>query len=75
GRHMSRTAALKHFRGEDIKRKLESEGKVVRAAKISVIAEEAPEAYKDIDRVVDITHRAGIAKKVARLVPIGVAKG
>lgn len=75
GRHMSRTAALKHFRGEEIKRKLESEGKVVRAAKISVIAEEAPEAYKDIDRVVEITHRAGIAKKVARLVPIGVAKG
>ncbi|MGC8816554.1 MAG: RtcB family protein [Candidatus Hadarchaeum sp.] len=75
GRHMSRTAALKHFRGEEIKRKLESEGKVVRAAKISVIAEEAPDAYKDIDKVVDITHRAGIARKVARLVPIGVAKG
>jgi len=40
-----------------------------------VIAEEAPDAYKDIDRVVDITHRAGIARKVVRLVPIGVVKG
>jgi len=75
GRHMSRTAALNKFRGEDIRRQLESEGKVVRAAKISVIAEEAPDAYKDIDRVVDITHRAGIARKVVRLVPVGVAKG
>ncbi len=75
GRHMSRTAALNKFRGEDVKRQLESEGRVVRAAKISVIAEEAPDAYKDIDRVVDITHRAGIARKVVRLVPIGVAKG
>jgi len=75
GRHMSRTAALRRFRGEDVKRRLEFEGRVIRAAKISVIAEEAPEAYKDIDKVVDITHRAGIARKVARLVPIGVAKG
>jgi tRNA-splicing ligase RtcB len=75
GRHLSRTAALKQFRGEEVKRRLESEGRVVRAAKISVIAEEAPEAYKDIDKVVDVTHRAGIARKVARLVPLGVAKG
>ncbi|MFH1821723.1 MAG: intein-containing RctB family protein, partial [Methanobacteriota archaeon] len=75
GRHMSRTAALKRFRGEDIKRNLEAKGMVVRAAKMSMIAEEAPDAYKDIDKVVDITHRAGIARKVVRLVPIGVAKG
>ncbi len=75
GRHMSRTAALNSFRGEEVRRELEAGGRVIRAAKISVIAEEAPGAYKDIDKVVDVTHRAGIARKVARLVPIGVAKG
>lgn len=75
GRHLSRAAALKSFRGEHVQRELESQGIVVRAAKISVIAEEAPEAYKDVDRVVDVSHRAGIALKVARLRPIGVAKG
>ncbi len=75
GRRMSRTAALNRFRGDDVRRELESRGIIVRAAKISVIAEESPESYKDIDRVCDISHRAGIARKVARLVPIGVAKG
>ncbi len=75
GRHLSRTAALKHFWGEDVKRNLESEGIIVRAADVKVIAEEAPEAYKNIDKVADISHRAGIARKVARLRPIGVAKG
>ena len=75
GRHMSRTAALKHFWGEDVKRKLESKGIVVRAAQMSVIAEECPEAYKDIDRVCEVSHKAGIARLVARLVPMGVAKG
>lgn len=75
GRHMSRTAALKRFWGEDVRRKLEAEGIIVRAAKISVIAEEAPDAYKNIDKVAETSHRARIAEKVARLVPIGVAKG
>ncbi|MEM2878622.1 MAG: RtcB family protein [Candidatus Hadarchaeales archaeon] len=75
GRHLSRTAALNQFRGEEIKRKLEGQGIIVQAAKFSVIAEEAPDAYKDIDKVADITHRAGIARLVARLRPIGVAKG
>ncbi|MEW6222312.1 MAG: RtcB family protein [Candidatus Hadarchaeota archaeon] len=75
GRHLSRTAALKRFWGEDVRQKLETQGTIVRAAKISVIAEEAPEAYKDVDRVVDISHRAGISRKVVRLKPIGVAKG
>lgn len=75
GRHLSRTAALKQFRGEEVKRGLEKRGIVVQAAKFSVIAEEAPDAYKNIDRVAEITHRAGIARLVARLRPIGVAKG
>jgi len=75
GRHMSRTAALKRFLGEDIKRQLETRGIIVRAAKISVIAEESPESYKSVDRVCEVSHRAGIARKVARLVPMGVAKG
>lgn len=75
GRHMSRTAALKQYWGEQVKRDLESKGIIVRAAKISVIAEEAPEAYKDVDRVVKVSHDAGIARMVARLKPIGVAKG
>ena len=75
GRHMSRTAALKRYWGEDVKRQLQSKGIVVRAAKMSVIAEECPEAYKNIDRVCEVSHRAGIAKFVARLVPMGVAKG
>jgi len=75
GRHMSRTAALKQFWGEDVKRKLEARGIYVKAAKISVVAEEAPEAYKDVDRIAAVSHKAGIATMVARLVPMGVAKG
>ena len=75
GRHLSRTAALKRFWGEDVKRKLETKGIVSRCAKISVMAEEAPEAYKDVDRIAQVSHKAGIARMVARLVPIGVAKG
>ncbi|MFN4132784.1 MAG: RtcB family protein [Candidatus Hadarchaeales archaeon] len=75
GRHLSRTAALSHYRGDEVRRRLEGQGIVVRAAKISVIAEEAPEAYKDVDKVAEISERAGVAKRVVRLVPIGVAKG
>jgi tRNA-splicing ligase RtcB len=75
GRHLSRVAALRNFRGDQVQRSLESQGIIVRAAKASVIAEEAPGAYKDVDRVVEVSHRAGISRKVARLRPIGVAKG
>jgi len=75
GRHMSRTAALNRFRGEDVRRKLEAEGVIVRAAKVSIIAEEAPQVYKNIDKVAEVSHKAGIARKVARLKPLGVAKG
>jgi tRNA-splicing ligase RtcB len=75
GRHLSRTAALKQFWGEDVKKQLESRGIIVRAAKISVIAEEAPGSYKSVDKVAEISHKAGIARKVSRLIPMGVAKG
>jgi tRNA-splicing ligase RtcB len=75
GRHLSRTAALKRFWGEEVKKQLESRGIIVRAAKISVIAEEAPGSYKSVDKVAEISHKAGIARKVARLVPMGVTKG
>lgn len=75
GRHLSRHAALRNFRAENVRSALQSRGIYVRAAKLSVIAEEAPDAYKDVGRVVEVSHRAGIARKVARLVPIGVAKG
>ncbi len=75
GRHMSRTAALKQFWGEKVKQELESRGIIVHPAKISVVAEEAPLAYKDVDRVVKVSHDAGIARMVARLKPMGVTKG
>jgi len=75
GRYMSRAAAIKKFWGSDVKKKLEGRGILVRAANIKVISEEAPEAYKDCDSVADVSDRVGLAKKVARLVPIGVTKG
>ncbi|MDI6840111.1 MAG: RtcB family protein [bacterium] len=75
GRSMSRNAAIKKFRGETIKRELESRGEAVRSTHPKILAEEAPSAYKDVDAVVDSVHQAGISKKVARVVPIGVAKG
>ncbi len=75
GRHLSRHAALRQYRGDEVRRRLASKGIYIRAAQVSVIAEEAPEAYKDVDKVAEISDRAGIAKRVARMVPIGVAKG
>jgi len=75
GRHMSRTAARKRFWGGDVAKELKSRGIYVRAAKGSVIAEEAPGAYKSVDAVAKVSHDAGIARMVARLVPMGVAKG
>jgi tRNA-splicing ligase RtcB len=47
----------------------------VRASSFATIAEEIPEAYKDVAEVVEVVHRAGIARKVARLRPMGVLKG
>ena len=75
GRAMSRTRALKQFWGSTVKKKLESEGKLIRSTSPQILAEEAPEAYKDIDLVVDSVHLAGISRKVARTLPLGVVKG
>jgi tRNA-splicing ligase RtcB len=75
GRRLSRTQARKHVSGAELRHELEARGIVVRSPSNTGLAEEAPMAYKDVDRVVDVVHRIGIARKVARLVPIGVVKG
>jgi len=75
GRIMSRAHAKKEFRGQTIKENLEAQGITVRATHPSVIAEEAPGVYKSSSDVVSVVHDLGIALKVARVLPIGVAKG
>ncbi len=75
GRAMSRTAAKKIKSGQAVRKELEGRGITVRCASTGELAEEAPYAYKDVDRVVDVVHHAGLARKVARLVPLGVIKG
>lgn len=75
GRAMSRHAAIKRFWGENVKKELESRGKAVRSTNPKILAEEAPGAYKNVDAVVDSVHNAGISKKVARVIPLGTAKG
>jgi tRNA-splicing ligase RtcB len=72
---MSRTKAIKSFRGETVKKKLEQRGIVAKATHPKVLSEEAPDAYKDIDEVIRSVDGAGISKPVARMKPLGVAKG
>jgi len=75
GRRMSRAEAKREMRGDDLKRMLEKKGIAISAGSMHGLAEEAPGAYKNVDEVVDVVHRAGIAKKVARLKPLAVIKG
>jgi len=75
GRLMSRNEAKRQYRGGDVLKQLGEQGIIVRAADPKVVAEEAPGAYKDVDMVAEVSHQAGIATKVARLVPLGVTKG
>ena len=75
GRLMSRHQAKHEFRGDQLRRELESRGIKVRAGSLSGFAEEAPRAYKDVDEVVQTVIAAGIARKVARLLPVAVIKG
>jgi len=75
GREMSRHAALKMAKGRSIVRELAAKGIIVRGAGRATIDEEISEAYKDVEQVVDVTHGAGISKKVAKLKPLGVIKG
>ena len=75
GRRMSRHQAKKQARGRSLLAEMEARGVVVMAAGMATVAEEMPEAYKDVADVVDVVERAGLATKVARLQPIGVVKG
>jgi len=75
GRVMSRAKAKKSVRGETLKSELQASGISVRAGSLAGLAEEAPQAYKDVDDVVATVSGAGIARKVARLVPVAVIKG
>jgi tRNA-splicing ligase RtcB len=75
GRTMSRTAAKKKIHGGTLRRELEERGIRVRAGSLAGLAEEAPDAYKDIDAVIEVVHGAGLARKVAKLRPLGVMKG
>jgi tRNA-splicing ligase RtcB len=75
GRVMSRHQAKKASRGRSIVRELEDQGIIVRAASRATLVEEMPDAYKDVNEVVQVVHGAGIGKKVVRLKPMGVIKG
>jgi tRNA-splicing ligase RtcB len=75
GRLMSRTAVRKGKDARQEQRKLETLGIVVRSESRDGILEELPEAYKDVDEVIEVVHHAGLAAKVARLRPMGVIKG
>ena len=75
GRRLSRHAAVRQFRYEDVTRALSTQGIVVRAASREGVTEEAPGAYKNVDEVVKVAEGAGLTRRVARLVPLGVVKG
>jgi len=76
GRLMSRSKAKRNIQGSELKKELfDKKGIVVMAGSMSGLAEEAPQAYKDVTRVVDVAHYAGISKKAVRLRPLGVLKG
>jgi tRNA-splicing ligase RtcB len=72
---MSRSKAKKSVRGSELRDQLESQGIHVQAGSLPGLAEEAPQAYKDVDEVVETVTKAGIARKVARLKPVAVVKG
>ena len=75
GRRLSRTAAVKAARGRRIEDELRERGVLARATGRDALAEEMPEAYKDVADVVDVVHRFGISTRVARLKPLAVVKG
>jgi tRNA-splicing ligase RtcB (3'-phosphate/5'-hydroxy nucleic acid ligase) len=75
GRVMSRHQAIKAAKGRAIVRELADKGIVVKGASQGTIVEEIPDAYKDVNEVVNVVHRAGISRKVVKLIPMGVIKG
>jgi tRNA-splicing ligase RtcB len=72
---MSRHQALKRWSGREVVAELERRGILVRSPSLRGVAEEAPGAYKDVTEVVEATERAGLARKVAKLVPVITVKG
>jgi tRNA-splicing ligase RtcB len=75
GRILSRGAAKRSIRGGDVIRELESRGIFVKAENVSSLAEEASQAYKDVTEVINVVHQAGISRKIAMAIPMGVIKG
>ena len=75
GRVQSRAAAKRSLRGSEVARELANRGIIVKAGSMDSLAEEASQAYKDVNEVVEVTDRVGISRKVARATPIGVIKG
>jgi tRNA-splicing ligase RtcB (3'-phosphate/5'-hydroxy nucleic acid ligase) len=75
GRRMSRTGARREIGGRELRHRLEEQGITVRCPSDRGLAEEAPFAYKDVERVVSVVEAAGLAGRVAQLVPRGVLKG
>ena len=75
GRVMSRTAAKKSAFAQNARERLEALGVVVRSETRDGITEEIPEAYKDVEAVINVVHNAGLSTRIARLKPIGVIKG
>lgn len=72
---MSRHEAMRRISGDEVVKQLTQKGIIVKCQSQRGIAEEAPMAYKNIDEVVEVVHRAGLSKKVARLIPLAVIKG
>ncbi|MHC5080106.1 MAG: RtcB family protein, partial [Planctomycetota bacterium] len=75
GRVMSRKGAIRAGKGRNLLREMEERGVKVKAASRGTLAEEMPEAYKDVSEVVEVVHAAGIGKKVVRIKPMGCIKG
>ena len=75
GRMMSRHEARRRFRGEQIKQDLAEKGIELQSTSWRGVAEEAAQAYKDVDEVVKVSHELGIGKRVVRVIPVGVMKG
>jgi tRNA-splicing ligase RtcB len=75
GRAMSRSAAIRESAGRRIDKELEAKGIIARAQSHKGLAEEQPKAYKNVDEVVEVVHKAGLSHKVARMRPLGVIKG
>ena len=75
GRAMSRHGAINEFRGNQIQKELAARGIISKATSLKSLAEEAPEAYKDVEEVINSIHGSGISLKVIRMEPIGVMKG